>query len=98
VPSASFDQQSFRVALVACSLSLIGCRSANNRVLEETIEQSYKIEPTARISIKNVDGSIHVYGAPANEMTLQDRGQCFCTARLGCNRDESSQKTEMEWF
>jgi len=82
VPSASFNQQSFRLALVVCSLSLIGCGSANDRVLEETIEQSYKIEPTARISIKNVDGSIHVYGAPANEMTLQATKRAYTPSRL----------------
>ena len=70
------------MALVVCSLSLIGCGSANDRVLEETIEQSYKIEPTASISIKNVDGSIHVYGAPANEMTLQATKRAYTPNRL----------------
>ena len=82
MPSAAFNQQSFRLALVACSLSLIGCGPANDRVLEETIEQSYKIEPTASISIKNVDGSIHVYGSPANEMTLQATKRAYTPNRL----------------
>jgi hypothetical protein len=82
VPSASFNQQSFRLALVVCSLSLIGCGPANDRVMEETIEQSFKIEPTASISIKNVDGSIHVYGAPANEMTLQATKRAYTANRL----------------
>jgi hypothetical protein len=82
VPSATFNQRRFRLAVVAYSLSLIGCGPANDRVLEETIEQSYKIEPTASISIKNVDGSIHVYGAPANEMTLQATKRAYTPNRL----------------
>ena len=82
MPSAAFNQRYFRLALLVCSLSLIGCGSANDRVLEKTIEQSYKIEPTARISIKNVDGSIHVYGAPANEMTLQATKRAYTPNRL----------------
>jgi hypothetical protein len=82
VPSAAFNQRSFRLALLVCSLSLIGCGPANDRVLEETIEQSYKIEPTASISIKNVDGSIHVYGAPENEMSLQATKRAYTPSRL----------------
>jgi hypothetical protein len=82
VPSAPFNQRRFRLTVVAYSLSLIGCGPANDRVLEETIEQSYKIEPTASISIKNVDGSIHVYGAPANEMTLQATKRAYTPNRL----------------
>ena len=82
MPSATFNQRRFRLAVVAYSLSLIGCSPANDRVLEETIEQSYKIEPTASISIKNVDGSIHVYGAPANEMTLQATKRAYTPNRL----------------
>ena len=80
--SATFDQRSFRLILVAYSLSLIGCGPANNRVLEETVEQSYKIEPTTSISIKNVDGSIQVYGSPAHEMTLQAIKRSYSAKRL----------------
>jgi len=82
VPSATFDQRSFRLIFVAYSLSLIGCSPANNRVLEETVEQSYKIEPTTSISIKNVDGSIQVYGSPAHEMTLQAIKRSYSAKRL----------------
>ena len=79
---ATFNQQSFRLIFVAYSLSLIGCGHASDRVLEETVEQSYKIEPTTSISIKNVDGSIQVYGSPAHEMTLQATKRAYSTKRL----------------
>src|SRR5207253_714540 len=67
---------------VACLLSLIGCGPASDRVLEQTVEQSYKIEPTTSISIKNVDGSIQVYGSPAHEMTLQAIKRAYSAKRL----------------
>jgi hypothetical protein len=71
VRSAAIKRQSFRLILVALSLSLIGCGSATDRTLEETIEQFHKIDPTASVSIKNRDGSIRIYGADTNEMRLQ---------------------------
>jgi hypothetical protein len=63
-------------------LLLIGCSSASERVLEETIEQSYKIEPTTSISIKNVEGSIQVYGSASTEMTLQAIKRAYSARRL----------------
>ena len=80
--SATFSQQSFRLIFVAYSLSLIDCDPASDRVLEETVEKSYKIEPTTSISIKNVDGSIEVYGSPAREMTLQAIKRAYAAKRL----------------
>ena len=80
--SATLNRQSFRLIFVACLLSLIGCGPASDRVLEETVDQSYKIEPTTSISIKNVDGSIQVYGSPAHEMTLQAIKRSYSAKRL----------------
>lgn len=82
MPSATLSRQSFRLIFVAYSLSLIGCGSATDRVLEETIEQSYKIEPITSISIRSVDGSIQVYGSAANEMTLQAIKRAYSANRL----------------
>jgi hypothetical protein len=82
VRSATINQQSFRLIFVAYSLSIIGCGPVSDRVLEETVERSYKIEPTASISIKNVDGSIQVYGSPTREMTLQAIKRAYAAKRL----------------
>lgn len=80
--SATFNQQTFRLIFVAYSFSLIGCGPSSERVLEETIEKSYKIEPTTSISIKNVAGSIQIYGSPAREMTLQAIKRAYAAKRL----------------
>ena len=80
--SPTFNQQSFRLIFVAYSLSLIGCGPASDRVLEETVELSYKIEPITSISIKNVDGSIRIYGSPAHEMTLQAIKRAYSAKQL----------------
>jgi DUF4097 and DUF4098 domain-containing protein YvlB len=63
-------------------LSLTGCGSATDRTFEDTIEQSYKIEPGTSISIKSVDGSIHVYGSPASEITVQATKRAYTLKRL----------------
>jgi len=64
------------------SLSLIGCGSATDRTLEETVEQFHKIDPTASISIKNGDGAIRIYGANTNEMRLQAIKRAYSAKRL----------------
>ena len=80
--SAAIERQSFRLILVALSLSLIGCGSPTDHTLEETIEQFYKIDPTASVSIKNGDGSIRIYGADTNEMRLQAIKRAYSAKRL----------------
>ncbi len=80
--SATIERQSFRLILVALSLSLMGCGSATDRTLEETVEQFHKIDPTASISIKNGDGSIRIYGADTNEMRLQAIKRAYSAKRL----------------
>ena len=82
MPSATISRQTFRLIFVAWSLSLTGCGSATDRTFEETIEQSYKIEPGTSISIKSVDGSIHVYGSPASEITVQVTKRAYTPKRL----------------
>jgi hypothetical protein len=82
VRSAAIERQSFRLILVALSLSLIGCDSPTDHTLEETIEQFYKIDPTASVSIKNGDGSIRIYGADTNEMRLQAIKRAYSAKRL----------------
>ncbi len=49
------------VAFVLCSLT--SCHPAAEGTLEEVIDQTYPVEPTARLSVTNRDGSIRVYGA-----------------------------------
>jgi len=50
--------------------------------LEEIFEQSYPIEPTANVAIRNGDGAIFVYGSPANEIRVQAIKKAYTYERL----------------
>src|SRR2546423_14294546 len=63
--------------MLACLL--IGCGS---EALEETTEQTYTIDPTANISISNVDGSVLVYGWDRAEMTVEATKRAYCKSQL----------------
>jgi hypothetical protein len=61
---------------------LVGCGSPASQTIEETIEQTYQIEPTASVSISNVDGSIFLYGAESTEVSLQATKRAYSQERL----------------
>jgi hypothetical protein len=82
VRSATIERQSFYLVLAALSVSLAGCGAATNGALEETFEQVYPIEPTTNISIKNEDGTVHIYGSPANEMRVEAIKRAYTRERL----------------
>jgi DUF4097 and DUF4098 domain-containing protein YvlB len=52
-------------------------------MLEETVEQFYRIEPTADVSIKNGDGVVRVYGSAANDVRVQAIKRAYTPERLG---------------
>ncbi len=74
--------RNFRQLVAAVLLSLAGCGSESDRVLEETFERLYTIQPTADISIQNRDGAVSVYGSNTNEMRLEARLNAYSRARL----------------
>jgi hypothetical protein len=82
VQSATTNRQNLRLILAASLLSLTGCGSATNRTLEETFEQSYTIEPTANVSIRNRDGVVRVYGSLASDMRVQAIKRAYTPSRL----------------
>jgi hypothetical protein len=61
---------------------LNGCGSANNRVLEEVVEQVYTVEPDANIRIHNHDGAVQVYGGDTNRMRVQCVKKAYSHERL----------------
>ena len=50
---------------------LLSCRPAVDPTLEEMIDHSYPIEPTATLTVTNRDGSIRVYGAGSETRSVQ---------------------------
>ena len=63
-------------------LSLAGCGSESDRVLEETFEQVYTIQPNMDISIQNRDGAILVYGSATDEMRVHATKKAYTRTRL----------------
>jgi hypothetical protein len=68
--------------MIAALILLNGCGSADNRVLEEVIEQTYPVSPSANISIHNRDGAILVYGSDLNEVRVRSLKKAYSHARL----------------
>jgi len=82
VRPATINRQGVRLILTALLSSLTSCGSATDRTLEEIFEQSYAIEPTANVTIRNGDGAIFVYGSPANEIRVRAIKKAYTYERL----------------
>ena len=80
--SVTSNRRKLRLILAASFLSFTSCGSETNRILEETFEQFYRIEPTANISIKNRDGIVRVYGSQASDMRVQAIKRAYTRERL----------------
>lgn len=79
---AAINQQGVRLLLAALLSALAGCGSAAHRLLEETFEQIYTIEPTANVTVINGDGAVFVYGSNTNEMRVQAVKRAYTRERL----------------
>jgi hypothetical protein len=72
----------FRQIVAVLLLSLAGCGSESDRVLEETFERLYTIQPHTDISIQNGDGAVLVYGSNTNEMRVHATKKAYSRTRL----------------
>ena len=72
----------FRQIAAVLLLSLAGCGSESDRVLEETFERLYTIQPNTDISIQNGDGAVLVYGSNTNEMRIHATKKAYSRTRL----------------
>lgn len=75
-------RRNFRPLVAILLLSLVGCGSESDPVLEETFERLYTIEPTAEITVQNRDGAILIYGSNTNEMRVQAMKKAYSRERL----------------
>jgi hypothetical protein len=68
---------------VGALLIVLGaCNTTNNRLVEETFERLYTIEPSANITIQNGDGAVLVYGSSVNDMRVRAVKKAYRRARL----------------
>src|SRR5438045_5835663 len=68
--------------MISALILLNGCGSAENRVLEEVIEQTYPVGSSANISIHNRDGADPVYASERNEVRVRSLKKAYSQARL----------------
>ena len=60
-----------------------GCGfNGGDRTLEETVEQTYPVNPTATLAISNADGSVRVYGADITEISVKAVKKALSAERL----------------
>jgi hypothetical protein len=69
--------------LLALSISAAVVSEASGKeLLEEIVERNYPINPDAKFSIRNSDGSIRIYGADVSQMKLQAIKKAYTKNRL----------------
>ena len=71
-----------RLIVFIVFLSLSPCWGQEEGVLEEIVEQNYRIDPGATLSIRNTDGSIRIYGADIPELRLHAVKKAYRQERL----------------
>jgi hypothetical protein len=82
VRSAPTKKRNVRQIVAVLLLSLAGCGSESDRVLEETFERLYTIEPNANITIQNGNGAVLVYASNTSEMQVHAVKRAYRRSRL----------------
>ncbi len=72
----------FCVGALAVVCGLAGCRDPEARLVEQTIEKNFTVNPTARLTIRNVDGAIRLYGSKTTEVRIQAIKRAYGADRL----------------
>ncbi|HSS15981.1 MAG TPA: hypothetical protein VLQ29_03250 [Candidatus Dormibacteraeota bacterium] len=75
-------RRNLRQIAVVLLLSLAGCGSESEPVLEETFERVYTVQPNTDISVQNRDGAVLVYGANTNELQVYATKKAYSRMRL----------------
>jgi hypothetical protein len=55
---------------------------SGDRTLEEIVEQTYKIDATATLSLSNTDGSVRIYGTDTTEIKMRAIKKTYSAERL----------------
>jgi hypothetical protein len=56
--------------------------SGATKVLEETVEQNYSLDPDATLRISNTDGAIRIYAAETSEIFIKATKKAYTAERL----------------
>lgn len=70
------------LVLFISALWLAGCSGGNSATLEEVIEKNYDLPLNGILSVRNEDGSIHIYASDQPGVRLQATKRAYSAARL----------------
>ena len=73
--------RNFFIALLMVG-ALARAAAAGQEMLEEIVEQNYPLDPNAKFTLKNDEGSVRIYGADRPEMKLQAIKKAYTKDRL----------------
>jgi hypothetical protein len=72
-----------RIALSLLAVGLSSCHDdPGDRILEQSFERICQVDPDARVTVRNVDGSIRLYGAKIREVRIQAIKKAYSQERL----------------
>jgi hypothetical protein len=71
-----------RICAIGVVCGLVGCSDPEGGLVEQTIEKSFTVNPTARLTIRNVDGAIRIYGSKTAEVKIQAIKRAYGADRL----------------
>lgn len=70
------------LVLFISALWLAGCSGGNSAALEEAVEKNYDFPLNGTLSVRNEDGSIHIYASDQPGLRLQATKRAYSAARL----------------
>lgn len=73
---------------------LAGCKGGIDKTLEQVVEESYHLEPSGNLRIKNEDGSIRLYGSEAPEIHIKAIKRAYSVERLHAIKVQVSSRPE----
>ncbi len=72
----------FCISALAAVFGLGACRDPEGNLVEQTIEKNFTVNPTARLTIRNGDGAVRLYGAKTTEVKIQAIKRAYGADRL----------------
>jgi DUF4097 and DUF4098 domain-containing protein YvlB len=59
-----------------------GCKGGIDKTLQQVVEETYRLEPTGNLHVKNVDGTIRLYGWDKPEVRIKATKKAYSIERL----------------
>lgn len=83
MPPIIYKRELLLLIGAAIAALFAGCGlKGGDEALEEIVEQTYQVDPAARLSISNTDGAIRIYGADITEIRIHAVKKAYSTVRL----------------